>query len=118
MSGQPEVQETICQSEGLRALSEPTVWTIYVCEACGGATGRHKDCGDAKRLAMQVVRPEALVEQVRTALGVRAEILAVPGMGERRLVADRNRISRPPSQDAVLLDDVWQVLDDVAAQLR
>jgi hypothetical protein len=30
-------------------------WTIFVCEACGEATGRHKGCDNAKRTATQVV---------------------------------------------------------------
>lgn len=30
-------------------------WTIFVCEACGEAVGRHKDCDNARRVATEVM---------------------------------------------------------------
>lgn len=38
-------------------MAEVERWTIFVCTACGQATGRHKDC-DAKREAVEVVPAE------------------------------------------------------------
>lgn len=44
-------------------------WNIFVCEACGEPTGRHKDCEGAKRTATEVVPvDEAAIERAVEAL--------------------------------------------------
>jgi hypothetical protein len=44
-------------------------WHIFVCEACGEATGRHKDCDNARRAATEVVPvDEAAIERAARAL--------------------------------------------------
>lgn len=44
-------------------------WNIFVCEACGEPTGRHKDCEGARRTATEVVPvDEAAIERAAAAL--------------------------------------------------
>jgi hypothetical protein len=47
-------------------------WIIHVCEACGQATGRHKDCDNARRVAtevMPVAEHEAVLDRAIVSLG-------------------------------------------------
>lgn len=55
---------------------------------------------------------EYLRERVR---GLVIQSVVAPHQG--RAVEDRNREARPPVLDAVLLDDVWKIIDDLAEQL-
>ena len=51
------------------ALAAQGRWTVFVCDACGEATGRHKDCDNAHRTATPVVPfDDAAIERAAKAL--------------------------------------------------